>query len=1692
MKKENPHINARSSNSQTVDINANDTPKPKPRHKWCRRIIISLLCLLVFVLAIPVLIYLPPVQDFLINSVTKIVADKTGMKIGIEKFRLKYPLDVSLQNLSIIEASGDTMVTANEAVVNVKLLPLLHLDAQVNELKLVDAYYRMLSPDSSMLMTINAGMLKVDDKSSANIATSTIDLNEASLKDGRISLVMDSSKTTENKDSSENSTPFLIKAKKLNIDNIQFVMSMLPTIDTLLFSSKKLTISNGIIDLRRNEIKIDSILANTGFAQMLAPQPTEVSSVKNHSDTSNMPDDASASSDTPPMVIEVGGILLSGFDARYAVQGAPDVAGFNPSDIRARNLSIALNDFRNAGTSISLPIASLSGNLLLADPRNGSVEETLPFSSSGKQFTIANSRFSIIELLPDSHGVFSMDSVGMMLKDFLIHTPNSKIYATAAIPNALMEMKPDALLNVDVNASLGISDINAFMPNLRSCTSSVSAGSSLNAKILASGRLGDADINTLDLKIPGIVSFRAKGNAKNALDVKEMVANLKFEGELSKPSIIKNFVEIQGVQIPMLSLKGNAAAARENYTANFTLATPHGSVVGDGKVGMNSERYEANVNVRNLNVGAFIGDTVMGPVSASLYASGAGFNPEKKGAHTDIRLKLDKFIYNHQSLKDIALDATLENGKFTIDANSFSSPLNFNIAGRGNIADDFYQADLVADLRNVDLMALGLSETENYGSGRIHIFGNAAPRTWTYDVSLNASSIDWHLPEQNVILPQGLDLTLKAGTDHTQCDLTAKGTNVRFLAATGLQSLVTAFSDISALIPKIMEEKRADVVAIESKLPPFYLKADVDGSGIAEDFLAASGVSFGSLDFDIKKDSVLNANLLLNTLRTGTMTLDTITFGMKSRGQLLDYQVHLGNRPGSMDEFAQVNVSGYIGENRLSAYLVQHNIKKKMGYRLGFTASVADSIMSLRFTPLKATIAYLPWNFNSDNYIDFNINNYKLQANLEAASNESSIMLRTEPIADGKSSLHLNLKNIHVQDFLQMALNAPPLQASINSDINVNYNGRALIGKGSLDISDLIYDRQRVGDLSFTLAAGMGNKGRSGGKIGFLVNSREAAAIQFLFAPDTLSKNGGMVAERLNLELTKFPLSIANAFMPQGIMSLSGGLSGNMAMSGTFTAPLLNGSVKSDSIGVYIDMIGSTLRLGSEPIVVADNVLKFDNFNISAVNENPLYINGTVNASRFSNILLDLNAKAKNMQLVGSKKSKGDLTGDLFVDLDADVKGPMSRMNIDATLNVLPTTDVTYNMIMGGSDMLSGQSGTDDVVRFVNFADSTLVANADSLSSSLSMRITAKAIISQGTQVAVNLTGNLVTGGGKIECNPSGTLNYFQNYMGDMKLNGTLYTGTGYANYSIPIVGRKMFEFDHNSHITWNGDILNPMLDIKASDEMKCNVQMNGNTSLVNFIVSLNVGNTLSAPSVSFDLATNDDMSISNELQSMTPEQRQQQAMNLLLTGTYTGPGAKSVKGNMAQGQLYSFLTSRLNALAQNIKGVDINFGVDQYEQGTNGNTSTTTSYSYQVSKSLINNRFKILVGGNYSTDASADENFQQNLISDIAFEYILKQTNNMSLNAKLFRHTGFESILEGEITEMGVGLNLRRRLAYFTEITHFGLSKLWKKPKKVEVPAPADSIAPADTITLKDPKVPMDPKDLNVPNPQNPSDDDK
>lgn len=1606
--------------SSQVRQPAKKTRRHLIRPKWLRITLKTLMWLVVAVLLIPVLLYIPPVQTLVKDIACDQVYKATGMKIAIDRFRLKWPLDVSLAGVSVVEASGDTMVYAKEVVADVKMAPLLNLDVRINRLDLIDGQYRMVSPDSSMILKIKAGLLTVDDRSSADIANMRILLNKAYLKDGDLSLFMDVWKQKPSPADST-STPVYIEAGELRLDNFTFAMSMLPTIDTLRLNAGRLLLRKGKVDLARNLVTASSLSVDGGDMTYLSPTPEYV---KEH--PAPAPDTVSPPS--PPMVIKGDTVSLSRFKALYAMKGASPLPGFDPSYIEADDVNVSLRDFYNAASTIRLPITSVTAR-----------------ERSGLQIT-------------GGHGTFSMDSTGMAIRGFVVKTLFSDISASAGLPFALMEMKPDAPLDVTASGSLGMPDIEAFMPAVKEFTSKIPRRLPLDFDIKADGTLGNAAIRTLSLSMPGTFSLEADGDVQNALDFKELCADIDFEGSVTNPGIADNLLGKAGVRLPRLSVRGNASARRQAYAASFRMLTSDGDLAADGRVSLTSEAYNADVAVRNLNVSRFMPTLGVGPVTASLKAHGAGFNPEKAGAASDISVDIASLAYQKQILKDITASLSLHDGVYSINAYSANDAADFHVEGTGTVGPDLYTFDVSGQLDRIDLHALGLTPETNAGRADLSLSGTASPGKWIYDILLKTDSVEWTAGNQYFRVPDPLTLRFKSYADNVTADIDASLTSLSFNSPTGLKELIGAFSAAADSVSGQVERKNLNVETLQAALPPFAIDMNASGKGVLGRYMNTVGLHVDTIYARIANDSLITGHIGIHDVGNASTYADTILLGLSQRGQLLDYKLHMGNRRNNpvLSEFADVDVNGYLGENRGLVSLTQKNQKGETGYRLGLTAALADSLLTVHFTPRKATIAYLPWMFNIENHVDYNLYNKRINANLLAESNESSIHLVTQPGKRGNDELNMEIKNLKVQDFLKLSVFAPPLTASVNANLKVGYSSNWLYGGGDVGVTDFTYDKLRVGDMNLKLGAAMNDDGTSAARATLKIDGADAMTARVRLRPDSATKE--LTPEKVGLDLTRFPLYIANAFLGNDVARLSGYLTGSLDMKGSFTEPLMSGSVACDSVGVFIPMIGSQLRFNNDSVLMADNIVRFNEFDIWGANRNPIRLNGTVDATRFSNIMFDLAMDADNFQLINNdKKARSDIFGKLFLDLKATAKGPMNHFNINADLDILSGSDVTYSISETSAELKQQDMG--DVVKFVNFNDTTKIAKADTVAPAMAMRIVAGLTIEPGTVVTVNLPGTATMGSGKAQLNPSGTLNYFQNYMGDMKLNGQLDLGEGYVRYSMPMgAGDKKFTFNPASYVLFNGDIMNPTLNIMATDQMKANLLQDGNSRIVNFLVHLNVTQTLASPKVLFDLSTDDDMTIQNDLLSMSPDQRSMAAINLLLTGQYNQQGIKTASSDLlsASGltsKLYGMLTGQLNSwLANNVKGVDLSFGVDQYDKTVNGQTGTATSYSYTMSKSMFNNRFKISVGGNYTTDASADENFAENLINDISFEYILKQTTNTTMYLRLFRHTGYESILEGEITEMGGGFVYKRRLSSLRDLFR-------RAAKNMPAPVPADSV---------------------------------
>lgn len=103
----------------------------KKTRKVLKWIFIALVTPIALFLLLAVLIYIPPVQNFVVHKVADEMSERMGMNISIGKVRLAFPLDLALHRLSAIEA-GDTLLSVNHARLNVKLLPLFEGRADVD------------------------------------------------------------------------------------------------------------------------------------------------------------------------------------------------------------------------------------------------------------------------------------------------------------------------------------------------------------------------------------------------------------------------------------------------------------------------------------------------------------------------------------------------------------------------------------------------------------------------------------------------------------------------------------------------------------------------------------------------------------------------------------------------------------------------------------------------------------------------------------------------------------------------------------------------------------------------------------------------------------------------------------------------------------------------------------------------------------------------------------------------------------------------------------------------------------------------------------------------------------------------------------------------------------------------------------------------------------------------------------------------------------------------------------------------------------------------------------------------------------------------------------------------------------------------------------------------------------------------
>ena len=114
------------------------------RKKTIKIAISVVLAPILLVIILAVLIYLPPVQNWLVKQVAAYASKQTGMEISVERVKLKFPLDLCVEGFKIIQPNDslpqmkDTIADVGNLIVDVQLMPLLKSNVEVDALEFND------------------------------------------------------------------------------------------------------------------------------------------------------------------------------------------------------------------------------------------------------------------------------------------------------------------------------------------------------------------------------------------------------------------------------------------------------------------------------------------------------------------------------------------------------------------------------------------------------------------------------------------------------------------------------------------------------------------------------------------------------------------------------------------------------------------------------------------------------------------------------------------------------------------------------------------------------------------------------------------------------------------------------------------------------------------------------------------------------------------------------------------------------------------------------------------------------------------------------------------------------------------------------------------------------------------------------------------------------------------------------------------------------------------------------------------------------------------------------------------------------------------------------------------------------------------------------------------------------------------
>lgn len=194
-----------------------------------RKIIgIVLLTPLVSVVLLFALFYFPPFQNWAVRQVSAYASEHTGMNIHVGHVHLKFPLDLSMEEVRVLQPNDslrgvtDTVADIRSLVADVQLWPLLKQQVMVDELSFDQMNVNTANLVHTLRVKGQIGKLRIQ-AHGIDLSEEHVNIDQAQLADARIDVALSD---TVPEDTTPSQNYWKINLQKLRLRQTDFTLHL--------------------------------------------------------------------------------------------------------------------------------------------------------------------------------------------------------------------------------------------------------------------------------------------------------------------------------------------------------------------------------------------------------------------------------------------------------------------------------------------------------------------------------------------------------------------------------------------------------------------------------------------------------------------------------------------------------------------------------------------------------------------------------------------------------------------------------------------------------------------------------------------------------------------------------------------------------------------------------------------------------------------------------------------------------------------------------------------------------------------------------------------------------------------------------------------------------------------------------------------------------------------------------------------------------------------------------------------------------------------------------------------------------------------------------------------------------------------------------------------------------------------------